>query len=123
MLNARHHEREAAIVAQAGKPGAITIATNMAGRGTDIQLGGNAEMRIAEELADMPAGPEREAREAAIRADVAAAEGEGDRRGRPLRARHRAPRERAASTTSSAAAPAARAIPAARNSSCRCRTT
>ncbi|WP_192362339.1 preprotein translocase subunit SecA, partial [Mesorhizobium mediterraneum] len=55
VLNARHHEREAAIVAQAGKPGAITIATNMAGRGTDIQLGGNADMRIAEELGDMPA--------------------------------------------------------------------
>ena len=70
VLNARHHEREAAIVAQAGKPGAITIATNMAGRGTDIQLGGNADMRIAEELADMPAGPEREARERAVRDDV-----------------------------------------------------
>ncbi|TIV66667.1 MAG: preprotein translocase subunit SecA, partial [Mesorhizobium sp.] len=71
VLNARHHEREAAIVAQAGKPGAITIATNMAGRGTDIQLGGNADMRIAEELADMPAGPERDAREKHIRDDVA----------------------------------------------------
>lgn len=71
VLNARHHEREAAIVAQAGKPGAITIATNMAGRGTDIQLGGNADMRIAEELGDMPAGPEREAKEKAIRDDVA----------------------------------------------------
>ena len=71
VLNARHHEREAAIVAQAGKPGAITIATNMAGRGTDIQLGGNADMRIAEELGDMPAGPEREAKEKAIREDIA----------------------------------------------------
>ncbi|TPK81369.1 preprotein translocase subunit SecA [Mesorhizobium sp. B2-4-17] len=70
VLNARHHEREAAIVAQAGKPGAITIATNMAGRGTDIKLGGNAEMRIAEELGDMPEGPEREAREREINADV-----------------------------------------------------
>src|SRR5688572_5291002 len=70
VLNARHHEREAAIVAQAGKPGAITIATNMAGRGTDIQLGGNADMRIAEELRDVPAGPERDAREKAIREDV-----------------------------------------------------
>ncbi|RWK41622.1 preprotein translocase subunit SecA [Mesorhizobium sp.] len=71
VLNARHHEREAAIVAQAGKPGAITIATNMAGRGTDIQLGGNADMRIAEELGDMPVGPERDAREKAIRDDIA----------------------------------------------------
>ena len=71
VLNARHHEREAAIVAQAGKPGAITIATNMAGRGTDIQLGGNAEMRIAEELGDMPEGPEREAKEKEIRDDIA----------------------------------------------------
>ncbi len=71
VLNARHHEREASIVAQAGKPGAVTIATNMAGRGTDIQLGGNADMRIAEELADMPEGPEREAREQAIRDDIA----------------------------------------------------
>ncbi|MFA6032847.1 MAG: preprotein translocase subunit SecA [Myxococcota bacterium] len=70
VLNARHHEREAAIVAQAGKPGAITIATNMAGRGTDIKLGGNAEMRIEDELGDMPAGPEREAREKEIQADV-----------------------------------------------------
>ncbi|TKT75236.1 preprotein translocase subunit SecA [Aquamicrobium sp. LC103] len=70
ILNARHHEREAQIVAQAGKPGAITIATNMAGRGTDIQLGGNADMRIAHELAEIPAGPEREAKEQAIREDV-----------------------------------------------------
>lgn len=46
VLNARHHEREASIVAQAGVPGAITIATNMAGRGTDIQLGGNLEMKL-----------------------------------------------------------------------------
>ena len=63
ILNARFHEQEAFIVAQAGVPGAITIATNMAGRGTDIQLGGNAKMRILRELADIPAGPEREERE------------------------------------------------------------
>lgn len=72
VLNARFHEQEAQIVAQAGRLGAVTIATNMAGRGTDIQLGGNAEARIASELAGMPEGPEREAAEAAIRAEVAA---------------------------------------------------
>jgi preprotein translocase subunit SecA len=71
VLNARHHEQEASIVAQAGVPGAITIATNMAGRGTDIQLGGNADMRVAEELADVEPGPERVAKEKAIREDVA----------------------------------------------------
>jgi preprotein translocase subunit SecA len=53
VLNARYHEQEAFIVAQAGRLGAVTIATNMAGRGTDIQLGGNAEMRIEQELADV----------------------------------------------------------------------
>jgi len=71
VLNARYHEQEAYIVAQAGVPGAITIATNMAGRGTDIQLGGNVEMRVRQELKDMPEGPERDAKIAAIRADVA----------------------------------------------------
>lgn len=50
VLNARYHEQEAHIIAQAGQPGAVTLATNMAGRGTDIQLGGNLEMRIAEEI-------------------------------------------------------------------------
>lgn len=53
VLNARHHEQEAYIVGQAGRLGAVTIATNMAGRGTDIQLGGNAEMRIAAETDGM----------------------------------------------------------------------
>ncbi len=70
VLNARYHEQEAFIVAQAGVPGAITIATNMAGRGTDIQLGGNAEMRIARELGEMEPGKERETKEQAIRADI-----------------------------------------------------
>ncbi len=54
VLNARQHEREAEIVADAGKPGAVTIATNMAGRGTDIQLGGNVEMKVMEALAADP---------------------------------------------------------------------
>jgi preprotein translocase subunit SecA len=71
VLNARFHEQEAFIVAQAGVPGAITVATNMAGRGTDIQLGGNADMRIRHELTGMEPGPERSASEAAIRAEVA----------------------------------------------------
>jgi preprotein translocase subunit SecA len=53
ILNARYHEQEAQIIAQAGVPGAITIATNMAGRGTDIQLGGNADMRIRQEITDI----------------------------------------------------------------------
>jgi preprotein translocase subunit SecA len=60
ILNARYHEQEAYIVSQAGVPGAITIATNMAGRGTDIQLGGNADMRIRQELADIEDARERE---------------------------------------------------------------
>ena len=50
VLNARYHEQEAQIIAQAGVPGAVTIATNMAGRGTDIQLGGNLDMRLATEI-------------------------------------------------------------------------
>ncbi|WP_448585276.1 preprotein translocase subunit SecA [Thermaurantiacus sp.] len=72
VLNARFHEQEAHIVAQAGRYGAVTIATNMAGRGTDIQLGGNVEFRIADELGALPEGPEREARIAEIRAEVMA---------------------------------------------------
>ena len=59
VLNARFHEQEAQIVANAGRSGAVTIATNMAGRGTDIQLGGNVEMRLLEELEQNPnADPE-----------------------------------------------------------------
>ncbi len=56
VLNARYHEQEAKIVADAGRPGAVTIATNMAGRGTDIQLGGNVEMRVIEALEAAEAG-------------------------------------------------------------------
>ena len=52
VLNARFHEEEAKIIALAGVPGAVTIATNMAGRGTDIQLGGNLDMRTAHEATD-----------------------------------------------------------------------
>jgi preprotein translocase subunit SecA len=71
VLNARFHEREAHIVAQAGRMGAVTIATNMAGRGTDIQLGGNIDFRIADELAAMDEGPERDAAIQRIRQEVA----------------------------------------------------
>jgi preprotein translocase subunit SecA len=70
ILNARYHEQEAYIVSQAGVPGAITIATNMAGRGTDIQLGGNADMRIRQELKDIPEGSQREAAVGEIRGQV-----------------------------------------------------
>jgi preprotein translocase subunit SecA len=74
ILNARYHEQEAYIIGQAGVPGAITIATNMAGRGTDIQLGGNADMRIRQELRDIedPHQRELDPRAAKIRAQVAA---------------------------------------------------
>ncbi|SIS54031.1 preprotein translocase subunit SecA [Insolitispirillum peregrinum] len=72
VLNARYHEQEAFIVAQAGVPGAITIATNMAGRGTDIQLGGNLEMRLWHEHGITPGEvPEDDPRVVAIKADIA----------------------------------------------------
>ena len=72
VLNARHHESEAHIVAQAGRFGAVTIATNMAGRGTDIQLGGNIDFRIADELGEMEEGPEKERAADRIRDEVGA---------------------------------------------------
>jgi preprotein translocase subunit SecA len=73
ILNARYHEQEAYIVAQAGVPGAITIATNMAGRGTDIQLGGNADMRIRQEITEIedPRQREKSPQAAEIRGQVA----------------------------------------------------
>jgi preprotein translocase subunit SecA len=73
VLNARYHEQEAYIIAQAGRPGAVTIATNMAGRGTDIQLGGNVEMRLKQELAAIEDEGARASRAETIRAEVAAA--------------------------------------------------
>src|SRR3546814_530842 len=71
VLNARLHEREAHIVAQAGRKGAVTIATNMAGRGTDIQLGGNLEFRLNDEYPDLQEGPERDAITERLNAEIA----------------------------------------------------
>ena len=76
VLNARYHEQEAGIIAQAGVPGAVTIATNMAGRGTDIQLGGNVEYRLKdwvrerEEKGETPSEAEIEKMRADITAEV-----------------------------------------------------
>src|SRR5947209_4786069 len=73
VLNARFHEQEAHIVAQAGRMGAVTIATNMAGRGTDIQLGGNLEFRMRDEFSDLEQGTAQyEAQAEKIRAEIAA---------------------------------------------------
>jgi len=72
VLNARYHEQEAEIVAQAGRLGAVTIATNMAGRGTDIQLGGNFDMRVRNETAHIGDEAEKARRIEAIRAEVQA---------------------------------------------------
>ena len=72
VLNARYHEQEAFIIAQAGSPGAVTIATNMAGRGTDIQLGGNIEMRLRNELQDIEDKQKQCEEEDRIRGEVQA---------------------------------------------------
>ncbi len=72
VLNARQHEHEAHIIAEAGTPGAVTIATNMAGRGTDIQLGGNLEMRLWRELEDVDDESVKASRTDEITADIAA---------------------------------------------------
>ncbi|SDF90819.1 protein translocase subunit secA [Limimonas halophila] len=71
VLNARYHEQEAYIIAQAGTPGQVTIATNMAGRGTDIQLGGNPDMRIERETAELDDPDEAARRAEQIREDCA----------------------------------------------------
>ena len=70
VLNARYHEQEAHIIAQAGQPGAVTIATNMAGRGTDIKMGGNLEMRAEQEINAEPGTPEYAQQLAAIEAEI-----------------------------------------------------
>ncbi|MHA1527751.1 MAG: preprotein translocase subunit SecA, partial [Alphaproteobacteria bacterium] len=71
VLNARYHEQEAQIIAEAGAPGAVTIATNMAGRGTDIQLGGNVEMRVLAETTDIEDGEKIAEIRAGIEAELA----------------------------------------------------
>jgi preprotein translocase subunit SecA len=100
VLNAKQHEREAAIVAEAGRKGAVTVATNMAGRGTDIMLGGNPEFRAVQELKARGLDPEETPEEyeaawddayAAAEKAVAAEHDEVKAR-RPLRLGHRAPR-------------------------------
>ena len=72
VLNARYHEQEAFIIAQAGAPGGVTIATNMAGRGTDIQLGGNIDMRVRQETAELTDETEKRRATERIKAEVAA---------------------------------------------------
>ena len=153
VLNAKYHAQEAEFVAQAGRKGSVTIATNMAGRGTDILLGGNAEFMarqqcLAEEIAERLAkGEERFVEDEqyayffhldafyrvpkdGVPADLRALQDAVRRRARrgrrARRPAHRRPpsaTRRAASTTSSAAAPAARATRARRASICRSKTT
>ena len=86
VLNAKQHEREADIIAQAGRPGRVTIATNMAGRGTDIVLGGSWEAEVAALDNASEAQVERD------QSRVAEAARQGDRSRRPAHHRHRAPR-------------------------------
>ena len=129
VLNAKFHEKEAEIVAQAGRSAAVTIATNMAGRGTDILLGGNPEMLAAELLHKQGTKSSRPSPE-----QYAGRPGRGGPRLRrgpragaspPAACTSSAPSgtRRGASTTSCAAAPAARATRAARASTSRSRTT
>ena len=122
VLNAKFHEREAEIVAQAGRSGAVTIATNMAGRGTDILLGGNPEVLAAELLHKkgtnvLEATPEEYAA-ALAEAERICAEDKEKRAWPPAACTSSGPSatRRGASTTSSAAAPAARATRARRAS-------
>ncbi len=123
VLNARYHEQEAYIIAEAGAPGSVTIATNMAGRGTDIQLGGNVEMRIRREIQGIESEVEKTKLIGDIRADVAAQARKSRWPAAASTSSAPSAMKAGASTTSCAAAPAARAIPAPRASSCRWKTT
>ena len=132
VLNAKHHDREATIVAQAGRKGAVTVATNMAGRGTDIKLGGNPDDLAEAELRQRGLDPVEHVEEWARGPARRAGEGRG-RRSRPSSRRSRtsagctcwAPSgtSRAASTTSCAVVPAVRATRASPASTCRSATT
>ena len=132
VLNAKYHEQEAGIIAEAGRRGAITVATNMAGRGTDIVLGGNVDFLADKRLREQGLDPVETAR--GVRGRLA--------RGAARRSRTRPPRRprrsstpaactcsapsgtsRAASTTSCAAGPAARATRASPGSTCRSATS
>jgi preprotein translocase subunit SecA len=115
VLNAKQHAREAEIVAQAGRPGAITIATNMAGRGTDIVLGGSI-------VADLAAAGDDEARQAAVREEWQRRHQQVVDAGGCTSSAPSAT-SRGASTTSCAAAPVARATRAPAASTCRWKTT
>ena len=132
VLNAKYHAREAEIVAQAGRKGAVTVATNMAGRGTDILLGGNPEFLAAAELRQRGLDPvEQPGRvrgapgKTRCRAGRSTARPRARRSSRPAVSTCSAPSATspAASTTSCAVAPAARATRASPGSTCRCRTS
>ena len=129
VLNAKHHEREAGIVAQAGRSGNVTIATNMAGRGTDIQLGGNPAGLASEILhkRDLnPAEVDKATYDAAL-AEARAVTDDGPRGGgrrrRPAHHRHRAPRQPPDRQPAPRPRRAARATRARRASTCRSTTT
>ena len=131
VLNAKHHQREAEIVAQAGRKGAVTIATNMAGRGTDIILGGNPEAMAWAQLQEKyPTRLEVPPEEwDALVNEIEAARADEGRRARgggrwaACTSSAASGTKPGASTCSSAAAAAARAIPAAAASTSRWKTT
>jgi preprotein translocase subunit SecA len=125
VLNAKYHGREAQIVATAGQPGGVTIATNMAGRGTDIKLGAGVKERAPSPGAASTASTSPRSRRATRRCRPTWRGGRTTSwwRWAACTSSARSATSRGASTGSSAAAPAARAIPARRSSSCRWRTT